>query len=262
MSLDATGPCWVFVRELEDGSVEVHDSRSGQVAISAGHPLMGDSDGGHDVVPQHAAVAGAMSRYGDYRLAHTDNPYHDLLPAVLGQRVTAAEALHQWHTMCVSYGRAVTVNGAIFHAPPEPDVLARVPYHELHLIGVDRRRADALRNVARHGDRLISGWRTDMAPHERTMSLALIDGVGIWTASVAGHTAFCDPDALHVGDFHVKNTVAYALTGRHRGTDEEMCALLAPYSGDRQRVVTWLRLAGWRAPAHGPRRRNVSIARM
>ena len=71
-----------------------------------------------------------------------------------------------------------------------------------------------------------------------------------------------DPDALEVGDFHVKNTVAYALSGRHRGSDEEMCRLLEPYAGQRRRVVTWLTLAGWRAPAHGPRRRNVPVARL
>jgi hypothetical protein len=65
-----------------------------------------------------------------------------------------------------------------------------------------------------------------------------------------------------VGDFHTKNTVAHALAGRPRGTDEEMCGILRPYAGQRARVVMWLKLDGWRAPARGPKRRIVSIARL
>jgi 3-methyladenine DNA glycosylase/8-oxoguanine DNA glycosylase len=235
---------------------------SGHVEVVPRHPLFGDDDPGHDVTPRHDAVTSAMRIYGAYRVPRTGTPYHDLLPAVLGQRVTAAEALAQWAEICRRFGRAVDANGRRMHAPPEPDALLAVPYHEFHLMGIDRRRAETLRNVARHGERLLQGWRTEESPHDRTMSLTLIEGVGVWTASVAGYASFCDPDALEVGDFHVKNTVAFALTGRHRGTDEEMCALLEPYAGQRQRVVTWLGMAGWRAPAHGPRRRIVRIARL
>ena len=227
-----------------------------------GHPLFGDSDPGCELMPVHEAVRAAMRDHGAYRMPHTGTPYHDLLPAVLGQRVTAVEALGQWSELCRRHGEPVTVGEHRMHAPPSPDVLLAVPYHEFHLMGIDRRRAETLRNVARHGDRLINGWLPDGTPHERTMSLTLLDGVGVWTAAVAGLTAFCDPDALEVGDFHVKNTVAYALSGRHRGSDEEMCRLLEPYAGQRRRVVTWLTLAGWRAPAHGPRRRNVPVARL
>ena len=262
MSLDATGPYCVTVTELDDGSVEVLDSRRGDVERVDSHPLLGDADTGHCVLPRHDPVARAMARFGDYRIPRTGTPYHDLLPAVLGQRVTAQEALHQWRLICTEFGRPVTVNGREMHAPPEPDVLAAVPFHRFHLMGVDRRRAAALRSVALHGDRLVGGWRPELPAHERTASLTLIDGVGVWTAAVAGYTSFCDPDALEVGDFHVKNTVTFAFTGRHRGTDDEMCELLAPYAGERRRVVTWLGLAGWRAPAHGPRRRIVSIARL
>jgi hypothetical protein len=74
--------------------------------------------------------------------------------------------------------------------------------------------------------------------------------------------AFGDPDALLVGDFHVKNTVAFALEGRIRGTDKEMVATLEPYRGQRHRIVRWLQLNGVRAPARGPRRRIVSITRL
>jgi hypothetical protein len=65
-----------------------------------------------------------------------------------------------------------------------------------------------------------------------------------------------------VGDFHVKNTVAWALTGRARGTDEEMVATLAVYTGQRWRVVRMLERCGFTAPRFAPRRRLLDIARL
>ena len=262
VTLSSDGPKVVRAAEQPDGAVLVWESVEGESTMVDRHALFGDDDAGHSVVPVHPAVTGAMQKYGTLGLPRTDTPYHDLLPAVLGQRVTAAEALSQWAELCRRFGQEVNAWGSRMHAPPAPEVILSIPYHEFHLMGIDRRRAETLRNVARHGDRLMSGWRVTDEPHERTMSLTLIDGVGVWTAAVAGFTSFCDPDALEVGDFHVKNTVAHALTGRHRGTDDEMCRLLEPYAGQRRRVVTWLGLSGWRAPAHGPRRRNLRIARL
>jgi hypothetical protein len=40
-----------------------------------------------------------------------------------------------------------------------------------------------------------------------------------------------------------------------------MLELLAPYTGQRGRVLLWLSLEGVRAPKFGPRRRNIDIRR-
>ena len=69
-----------------------------------------------------------------------------------------------------------------------------------------------------------------------------------------------DPDAVAVGDFHLKNVVSYALAGEPRGTDERMLELLAPYAGQRGRVVQLLLRDGHRAPSFGPRRRILPMA--
>lgn len=269
-SLDSDGVPFVRkVSALPDGHARVTTKSDTSIGMSdetsettSGHPWLGDFDPGHQVVPCHPAVADAMHRFGTLALARTDNPYHELLPAVLAQRVTAKEALAQWRETCTRWGEAIEFDGVQCHAPPVPGRLLEIPFHEWHLLGVDRRRAEALRNVARHGERLLRGWKTDLPASERTESLSLIPGIGEWTAAVAGHTAFGDPDALEFGDFHVKNTVAWALTGRPRGTDDEMRTTMEPYLGERRRVLSWLSLAGWGAPARGPRQRIVDIARL
>lgn len=223
----------------------------------------GDLLGMADEVPRfecvHSAVRTAGRRFGQVRLGRSFSPFQELLPAVLGQRITAREATRQWSLLVREFGdRAPGDHGLLL--PPRPEVLAEVAYHRLHHLGIERSRAETLIRVAQWAASGAASRVLDCAePSDATSSLKSIPGVGPWTAAVAGGLAFGDPDALPIGDFHIKNTVAWALAGLIRGTDEEMIELLSPYRGQRGRVVKWLQWGGWAAPRRGPRRRNVSI---
>ncbi len=103
--------------------------------------------------------------------------------------------------------------------------------------------------------------------HEVEAKLALLPGVGPWTIGSVMASAMGDPDAVAVGDFHLKNLVSYALAGEPRGTDERMLELLAPYAGQRGRVVRLLqarrpRAAGIRSPSANPADGTVVIGRL
>ena len=62
------------------------------------------------------------------------------------------------------------------------------------------------------------------------------------------------PDAVSVGDYHLKNIVAFHLAGREKGTDEEMLELLEPFRPHRARVVRLLERTG------GPQRKGARLA--
>ncbi len=222
--------------------------------------------GHHDEIPVinaiHPAVADAQKKYGNLRLGRSNTVYHELLHAVLAQRVTSIEANRQWRNIISRFGSPAPGPQPELRTPPSPIDLASLPYHAFHEFGIERKRADAVRNVARHFEYLTRVSASNSPAHVATEQLQAIPGIGVWTAAVAGGLAFGDPDALQIGDFHVKNTVAFALEGRIRGSDEEMVTSLEPYRGQRHRVVRWLQLNGVRAPARGPRRRIVSITRL
>ncbi len=224
--------------------------------------LLGANDVIPAVTPHHSAVQAAQKRFGQLRLGRSLTPYHELLPAVLAQRVTAVEALRQWREMTRDMGAPAPGPHPTLRLPPSPEALSELPYFRLHEYGIEKKRADTLRIVAKHFDWLTQTRFDTMVPSVATQSLRRIPGVGEWTAAVAGGAAFGDPDALQVGDYHVKNTAAWALRGKPRGTDEEMVAEMSPYAGQRHRVMRWLELAGHRAPARGPRQRIVSITRL
>ena len=224
--------------------------------------LLGACDVVPEIQPVHEVVSAAQKKFGALRLGRSLTPYHELLPAVLGQRVTAVEALRQWRELVRDFGEPAPGPLSTLRLPPTPDSLQNLPYYALHKYGIERQRATTLQQVARHGSWLVNTDFAAMSAPEATSSLQRIQGVGIWTSSVAGGLAFGDADALQVGDFHVKNTAAWALRRQIRGTDEEMVRDMAPYAGNRHRVMRWLELAGHRAPSRGARQRIVSIAHL
>lgn len=256
------GPGTVAITLCRDGREEVVAFGPGATWLTARTPAMlGFHDDCPPVVPHHAAVNRAMRAWSTVRFGRSDTPYHELLPAVLGQRITARDAVTQWRALVLRFGRPAPGPMRDLWLPPDPEVLARVAYHEMHSLGVERRRAETLRRVALAAPHLITS-PSDRPASSSTASLTRISGVGAWTAAVAGGAAFGDTDALQVGDFHVKNTVAWALRGTPRGTDDEMLEVMAVYAGQRHRVVRWLEMDGWRAPRRGPGRRNLSIAHL
>ena len=136
-----------------------------------------------------------------------------------------------------------------YHHPPQ--VLAGLPYYAYHPYGVERRRADLIRRVSARAD-----WyeaTADLSPDEARARLTALPGLGPWTAAEVAVRALGDPDAVSVGDFHLKNLVSWALAGEPRGTDERMVELLAPYAGRRAHVIRLLELSGLRPPRYGPR---------
>jgi len=135
--------------------------------------------------------------------------------------------------------------------PPGPRELLDVPVWDWHRLGVDGKRQRAIRaaaTVARRLEECVA-----MPPAAAMTRLRAVPGVGEWTAAETALRAFGDPDAVSVGDFHLANLVVHALTGRARGTDAEMLDLLAPWSGQRARVVRLIELSGLAPPKFGPR---------
>ena len=116
-----------------------------------------------------------------------------------------------------------------------------------------------IRSGARRPRRPASSSLSELAGPRRAIGataaaeLMRIPGIGAWTAAEVTFRALGDPDAVSVGDFHLKNLVAFALAGEPRATDEQMLELLEPWRGHRARVVRLLELSGVAAPRFGPR---------
>jgi len=228
------------------------------VALEGIPALVGIDDDRAGFEPErHPIVAELDRRHRGIRLGRTAAVLEALIPAILEQKVTGREAWHGLRGVVRRWGeRAPGPFGMALL--PDPGLLATMPYHAFHALGVERRRADLLRRVADRAGRLeeIVGMPRD----EGYARLRAIPGIGPWTAAEVMLRALGDADAVSIGDFHLPNVVAWALAGEPRADDRRMLELLEPWRGQRARVIRLLESSGLRPPAFGPRYAPRSIA--
>ncbi len=232
------------------------------------HALLGLDDDPGALVARHPAVAAAQRRLPGLRIGRTARVLEALVPAILEQKVTGDEARRAYRSLIARYGEDAP-GGFPLRLLPAPRQLASLPYHAFHPLGLERRRAELVRAVCREADRLerlgeqaAGPGASDAERDAAYAALRAFPGIGAWTAAEVGIRAFGDPDAVSVGDFHLPSMVSWALAGEPRGTDERMLQLLAPYRGQRGRVLRLLELAGMEPPRRGPRLAARRIERL
>ena len=186
------------------------------------------------------------------RLPRTGLVMDALVPAVIEQRVTGVQAHRAWRALLRQHGTAAPGPAPLgMRVPPSPQEVLAVTAWDWSRWDVDLARQRALRAASTVANRL---EECATMPLDAAMArLQIVPGVGAWTAAETAQRALGHPDAVSVNDYHIHNQVVFALTGRARGTDEEMLELLAPFAGHRQRVVRLIEVAGIRAPRFGPR---------
>ena len=219
--------------------------------LQAAPALIGADDDPSAFRSHHSVIRDLHRRMPGIRLGRTGAVMEALVPSILEQKVTGKEAWLAYAAIVRRYGEPAPGPAGLM-LPPAAERLAGVPSYDLHPLGVERRRAETLRRACRAARRMeeIAGMPFPDA-HAR---LRVIPGVGAWTAAEVARVALGDPDAVSVGDYHLKNQVAWVLAGEPRATDERMLELLEPYRGQRARAIRLIEASGITAPRYGPRR--------
>jgi 3-methyladenine DNA glycosylase/8-oxoguanine DNA glycosylase len=255
------GPATLVVRRLAARSFEAEALGPGRDHALAGAPaLVGADDDLEGFDPGlHPAVARAAHRRPGLRMVRSGRAEDVLVPTILAQRVTSREAARAWTLLVRRWGEPAP-GPYDLRLPPTAEQLARTPYWAFHGLGVERSRAERIARACRRIGVLEQAMTLS---HDAALARAMaVPGIGIWTASLVLRIAAGDADAVEVGDYGVKDHVAWNLAGEPRATDERMLELLAPFAGHRGRVVRLLLSAGQRPPSFGPRKRVIPVDRL
>jgi 3-methyladenine DNA glycosylase/8-oxoguanine DNA glycosylase len=226
-------------------------------ALDGAPALAGVEDGRDGFAPADRLLADLDRRMPGLRIGRSGAVLEALIPAILEQKVTGAEARRAYRGIIARWGETAPGPFGLRLLPP-PETLARLPYEAFHPIGLERRRADLIRSVALRAARFEE--IVDLPLPDAYRRLTALPGLGPWTAAEVALRALGDPDAVSVGDYHIPNMVGFALAGERKATDARMLELLAPYRGQRGRVIRLLEASGIRPPARGPRMSPRSIA--
>ncbi|MGB7860876.1 MAG: DNA-3-methyladenine glycosylase 2 family protein [Acidimicrobiia bacterium] len=218
--------------------------------------VSGLDDDPSEFKPSHPLVAELHRRNLGLRFGRTDRVFDSLVIAICGQKVTGKEASLAIRGLYQRFSDPAPGPNVDLRLPPHPERMADAPYwiyHELHL---EKRRADLLRRIAVSADAIdgLSG----LAPSPAAERLGRIPGIGEWSVAETLAVSHGDPDQVSVGDYHEKHIVVHHLTGRDRGSDEEMLELLEPFRPHRGRVARLLHTLG-HEPKFGPRSASRDI---
>ena len=243
-----------------EGGVEVEAYGPGaEWLIECAAALVGADDSGAEFATSDARVAPLHRRYPGLRMTTAGNPVELMVPTILEQKVTSVEA-HR------AYGRLVHAHGTRAPGPrelllpPTPAELVALPSFAWHACGVERRRAETIREVCRRASSIERVAQGGSAAFQE--AITSIPGIGVWTATALAQLAFGDPDAVLVGDFHLPAFVAWNLVGEREADDARMLELLEPFRPHRARVVALLGREGAHPPRRAPKRALRDIRRI
>ncbi|MBT8248535.1 MAG: DNA-3-methyladenine glycosylase 2 family protein [Acidimicrobiia bacterium] len=198
----------------------------------------------------HRLMRELRKQFFGLRIARTEQVHEALVPIILGQVVTRTEARRAERRLIEEYGEDAPGPEPL-RLQPEPAVLARLKYEDFHPLGIARKKALLIIEVSRRAARLAEIAGMDSLTAEKR--LQAVPGIGPWSSALVISECLGDPDAVPVGDYHLPNTVAWALAGEARATDGRMLELLEPYRPHRYRAALMLKLSGIGAPKYGPR---------
>jgi 3-methyladenine DNA glycosylase/8-oxoguanine DNA glycosylase len=246
------GPVTLRLVEVSDGVAGSAWGPGAEAALDAMPRLLGaDDDRSGFEAGRHPLVAELAHRLPGLRLARADRLLPYLVSTIMGQKVTAFEAVRAWRILVRRHGTAAPGPAPEgMRIAPSAAVWARIPSWEWHRAGVTPQRADTLMRVMAVGESLERG--TEMSAAEAIRRLRTVVGIGVWTAHETVQRSHGDPDSVSIGDLHLCKQVGMALAGR-RVDDDGMMELLEPFRGHRHRVVRYLEASGVGYERRGPR---------
>jgi len=202
-------------------------------------------------MPEHPVVRQLARRFAGAHLPRTLRVFECLVPTILQQLVTWREALRSIRLITAEHGEDAPGPRPL-RLLPDATTLGRLPPYAFTPLGALAKHARAIRAAALVANKLEALVGT---PYKRAAAvMQSIPGIGPWTSAltlavVQGHT-----DAVPLGDLHLPREVAWALVGEREADDARMLELLAPFAGQRWRVIKLLRAGGPKRPRRRPRK--------
>lgn len=221
--------------------------------------IVGLDDDPASFLTQHPIVSELHRQNPGLRFGRTDLVFDSLVIAVCGQKVTGREAAAAIRGLSNEFSDPAPGPNTQLRLPPDPVKMAAAPYWVYHRYQLEKRRADVLRRVAERHDMI-----ADLADETSQVTadvLRSFSGLGEWSVAETLAVSHGDPDQVSVGDFHLKHLVVHHLTGKDRGSDEEMLDLLEEFRPHRGRVARLLHKLG-HEPKFGPRMTPRDISSM
>jgi len=222
--------------------------------------LLGVTDDVTGFEPTERPLRDLWRRHRGDRIPATGTLWHDVAWFIVQQRIDTTSAAEQWRRLVSDMGApAPGIDGLM--VPPEPEAVARLGYHHFHRYGIERQRAEHLRNAARAARRLQALVDEGVEAEEAMPVLQSVPGIGPWTATCLAVQTWGNADTVVLGDDGIPSMVAWLVAGERRADDARMLELLEPFRPHRHRLVRLGYAGDVKPPRRAPRARRDDIRR-
>ena len=200
--------------------------------------------------PPEGVVAELHRRHPGRRFGKTGLVFDALTVAICGQKVTGTEAARAIYGLIRVFGDPAPGPNERLRLPPDPERMAAAPYYEYHtcISRSDEQTCSVKWHAKGQRSMPFGTHRRVMPPPPSSRSEASHGG----PRRARSMSPMVIPIRWPWATSHIKHTVVHHLTGKDRGTDEEMLELLEPFRPQRGRAVRLLHLMG-HEPKFGPR---------
>jgi len=255
----AGGPATVSLA-VSSGSLRATAAGPGaELALAAAPRTVGLDDRPELFRPAPGLMRDVHLRNLGLRLGASGRVFDTILRMIIGQRVTTDEARRSYVRLVDKTGEPAPGELGLL-LPPRPEAILALDQAAFHTLGIENARARVIREAARRATRLEEIITMERGAAEDR--LGALPGVGAWTVAQVMGSAWGDRDAVVYGDFHLPNTVTWALAREPRGTDDRMGELLEPFRPQRRRAQLLIKMSGIHAPRYGPRSAKSTISRL
>ena len=174
---------------------------------------LGFDDDPDALEPKDDVVARAKRRHPGLRLGRGRPIFEVLVPIIIGQRVTTAEASDSWRHLVFSHGEQAPGPCRLF-VPPPVEAFKRISLPGYHRFGIEGSRAKVILEACHHA-RFVEAVTT-LPPNEAVRQLRKLPGIGPWTADCYLLFALRRCDRFPAGDLALQEgyRILYQLNSR------------------------------------------------
>ena len=148
----------------------------------------------------------------------TPTVFEALVDSIVEQQISIKVAIALEEKLSKKLGDRLEIDGNCYFAFPTPQTLACASVEEIQQVGLSRRKAEYIQEVAQlivHGKLDLEHLKAQESAEEIILKLDEVRGIGVWTAELTMLRGMQRLDALPADDFGIRRVISrYYCGGR------------------------------------------------
>ena len=177
----------------------------------------------------------------------TPTVFEALTDSIIEQQISLSAARSIENRLIRMLGQQLVIDGTIYYAYPDPEILAGTPDLAFRSCGLSTRKGEYIRDIARQitrGDLDVEGFRKIPDSEKIIADLVKIRGIGRWTAELTILRGLHRPEAFPADDVGVRRSISRFYLGGEKISSAEARTFAERWGSWKGFAAYYLEVAG------------------